>query len=172
MRAASKAKAERMLLTGPMDDVFMLDSKNSVAASGISGSFARSHYLPDFFVLLCASFALMTCGSGPMSMLINPETNRPFTARFSMSNTGSVNNNITVACMQRFVLDVVPNVSLENSMVGICDVFGDHISVAVINFFQKHGIALILRPPHTSHALQTEDLVNFLVFKPAFLKAK
>ena len=107
-----------------------------------------------------------------MSTLINPETNWPFAARFAMSNTGSVNNNTTIAYLQRCVLDVVPNVSPDNPVSDIIDGFRDHILVAVLKFYQKHGIALILRPPHMSQALQTEDLANFLVFKPAFRKAK
>ena len=53
MWATSKAKAERMVLEGPTDNGSTLASNSSVAVSGIGGRFARSHYLPDFFVLAC-----------------------------------------------------------------------------------------------------------------------
>ena len=82
-----------------------------------------------------------------MLTLINPETNRPFAARFAISDTSLVKNDITVAYLQRCVLDVVPNISSENPVLEICGGFGDHILVAVIDFFQMHGIALILGPP-------------------------
>ena len=172
MQATSKSKSELIVLEGPTDGGSMLASNSSIVASDIGGSFASYHSLSDFFVLACASFAPTTCDGGPMSTLINPETNRPFVARFAMSNTGLVKNDITVAYLQRCVLDVVPDVSPDNPMVGICNVFGDHILVAVIDFCQKHSIMLILWPLHTSHALQPKDIVNFLVFKPAFRKAK
>ena len=110
--AATMAKAKRMVLAGPTYDGSKLASNSSVAASGIGGNFARSHSLPTFFVLACASFATTTCNGGTMSTLINPVTNRPFAARFAMSDTGLVKNNITVAYLQRCVLDVVRDVSL------------------------------------------------------------
>ena len=161
-----------MVPAGPMDGISTLVSNSSVAAGGIGRSFARSHSLPAFFVLGWVLFASTTCDGVPMSTLIDPETNQPFAARFAISNTGSVKNDFIVAYLQRCVLDLVPDVSLENPVVGIYDGFWDHISVAVLDFCQKHGISLILLPPHTSQALQPEDLVNFLVFKPAFRKAK
>ena len=172
MRAACKAKAKGMVLAGPIDDGSTLASNSSVAASGIGGSFSRSHSLPDFFVLSCASFSPTMCNNITMSMLINTKTNRPFAARFAMGDTGLVKNNIIMAYLQRCMMDVVPNVSRKNPVVGICDGFGDHISVAVLDFYKKHGIALILRPPHTSHDLQPKDLVNLPVFNPTFHKAK
>ena len=58
MRAASKAKAEHMVLVGPTDDGSMLASNSSVTARGIGGSFSSSHSLPAFFIMMCASFAL------------------------------------------------------------------------------------------------------------------
>ena len=87
-----------------------------------------------------------------------------------MSDISLVNNEIAVEYLQRCVMDVVPNVSLEKPVVGIYNGFEDHILVAVLNFCQKHGIALILWPPHMIHALQTKDLVNFPVFKTPFRK--
>ena len=172
MRAAPKAKAERMVLAGPTDDGSTLASNCSIAASGIDSSLDSSHSLPAFFVLTCSSFASTTYDGGPMSALIDTETNRPFTACFAMINTGSVKNDITVAYLQRCVLDVVPDISTENPVVGICNGFGEHISVTVLDFCQKHRIALILRPLHTSQTLKPEDLVKLPVFKPALRKAK
>ena len=134
MQAASKTKAYRMVLAGPMDNSSMLDFNSSVAVSGISSSFAISHPLPAFFLLAFTSFAPRTCDSGPMSTLINPETNWHFAARFAMSDTGLVNNDITVAYLHCCMLDVVPDVFQENPVVGICDSFRDRIFVAVIFF--------------------------------------
>ena len=122
-----------MVLAGITDEGSTLASNSSVAASSISGSFASSHSLPDFFVLACTSFSLTTCDGRPMPTLINPETNRPFADRFAMSDTGLVKNDITVAYL-RCVMDVVPDVSPENPVVVICDGFGYHISVAVLEF--------------------------------------
>ena len=171
MQAASKPKAKCIVLAGPTEDGSTLASNSSVAASGIGGSLSISHSLPAFFVLACALFALITCDGRPISTLINNETNRFFADHFAMSDTGLVKNYTTVAYLQRCMLDVVPDVSPENPAVGICNGFGDHISDEVLDFYQKHGIALILRPPHTIHTLQTEELVNLPVFKTAFRKA-
>ena len=124
-----------MVLAGPTYNSSTLASNSRVAAKGIVGSFSRYHSLLAFFVLACASFVPTTCNGGTMSTLINLETNRPFTARFAMSNTGSVKNDITVAYLQRCVLDVVTYVSLENPVVGIYSGFGDQISVLVLKFF-------------------------------------
>ena len=123
MQAESKAKAERMVLAGPMDDGSIMASNSSVAASGIGSSLTSSHSLPAFFVLACALFAPTTCDGGPMSTLINLETNWPFADCFAMSDTGLVKNDITVAYLQHCVLGVVTDVSPENPVVGICDGF-------------------------------------------------
>ena len=48
----------------------------------------------------------------------------------------------------------------------ICDGHGSHFTLEALKFCRANGIVLILRPPHTSHVLQCEDLLNFNLLKP------
>ena len=48
----------------------------------------------------------------------------------------------------------------------ICDGHGSHFTLEVLDFCRANGIVLILRPPHTSHVTQCEDIINFRILKP------
>ncbi len=54
----------------------------------------------------------------------------------------------------------------EHPLVLICDGHGSHISLPALDLCREHGIHVVLRPPHTSHILQLEDVANFREFKP------
>ena len=56
-------------------------------------------------------------------------------------------------------------VSPTDPIVVYMDGFGDHMTFEMIEYGFKHGIQVALRPPHTSHLTQTEDLLNFPVLK-------
>ena len=49
----------------------------------------------------------------------------------------------------------------------ICDGHGSHLSREFLQLCLDRGVILILRPPHTSHVSQGEDVVNFFNFKGA-----
>jgi len=49
---------------------------------------------------------------------------------------------------------------------------GSHLTLDLLNFCRENNIIIVLRPPHTTHKLQGEDVQNFKNIKADFLKSK
>ena len=54
----------------------------------------------------------------------------------------------------------------------ICYGHGSHFTFELLKHCQEIGLHILLRPPHTTHVLQDEDVVNFAVFKSHHQKTK
>ena len=52
------------------------------------------------------------------------------------------------------------------------DGHGSHFTLELLTYCRSVGIHIVLRPPHTTHILQGEDVVHFAVFKPKYHQAK
>ena len=66
------------------------------------------------------------------------------------------------------MMELAPNAKALLLMDG----HGDHIRPNALHAMREAGVASILRPPHTSHLTQNEDLVNFKVLMPLFREKK
>ena len=52
------------------------------------------------------------------------------------------------------------------------DGHGSHFTLELLTYCRSIGLHILLRPPHTTHILQGEDVVHFNVFKPKYHQAK
>ena len=62
--------------------------------------------------------------------------------------------------------------SPENPGVLLMDGHGSHFTLELLMYCRSIGLHIILRPPHTTHIIQGEDVVNFLAFKGKYRQAK
>ena len=54
----------------------------------------------------------------------------------------------------------------------IMDGHGSHFTLELLKYCRMVGLHIVLRPPHTTHILQGEDVVHFQVFKGKYHQAK
>ena len=47
-----------------------------------------------------------------------------------------------------------------------------YITLELLQYCRAHGLHIVLRPPHTTHVLQGEDVQHFGIFKPLYLQKK
>ena len=66
----------------------------------------------------------------------------------------------------------LPDLSPEQPAVLIMDGHGSHFTLELLTYCRAIGLHVVLRPPHTTHILQGEDVVHFAVFKPKYHQAK
>ena len=52
------------------------------------------------------------------------------------------------------------------------DGHGSHFTLELLSYCRAIGLYVVLRPPHTTHVLQGEDVEHFGVFKPLYQQAK
>ena len=64
------------------------------------------------------------------------------------------------------------DISPENPAVIIMDGHGSHFTLELLLYCRQVGFKVVLRPPHTTHILQGEDVVHFLVFKEKYHQSK
>jgi sorbitol-specific phosphotransferase system component IIA len=82
------------------------------------------------------------------------------------SETGAMTDDLMLAWLTKVLMPSFPDLATENEhrVVLICDGYGCHLSFNFLKRCQEVGVDVIVRPPHTSHKTQPEDLVNFSVF--------
>ena len=83
---------------------------------------------------------------------------------------GAMTNELSTMWLKRVILRMFPN--RELAVVLIMDGYGSHICYNFLTECRKANVHVILRVPHTSHKTQGEDIVNYMVFKPAFAREK
>ena len=71
-------------------------------------------------------------------------------------------------CVEPSIADLSPS----NPAILITDGHGSHFTLELLTYCRSIGLHILLRPPHTTHILQGEDVQHFMVFKPAYHQAK
>ena len=66
----------------------------------------------------------------------------------------------------------IPDLSIENHALLIMHGHGSHFTLELLTCCRSIGLRVLLRPPHTTHILQGEDVVHFNVFKETYHQAK
>ena len=66
----------------------------------------------------------------------------------------------------------MPDLSPQNPAILIMDGHGSHFTLELLEHCREVGLHILLRPPHTTHVLQGEDVVHFGIFKPKYQAEK
>ena len=158
---ASNKKARR-------DAPEVIVNKSSERWTSIGGSYANGESLPPHHIFQGLSYEYGWGADGPKSTL-----GRPGTCHCNATGGATESDNSLVRFLEWNVLPhMSPPVSPENKMVLILDGHGSHMTLEVLKFCREKGIAIVLRPPHTTHRTQGEDTHNFREVKPAFRHKK
>ena len=175
---AHKGKANRILLKKG-DDGTTIVNKGSGDGTGIGGSTADGMDLPGFFI-----FSNNIIHSGgqddDVAREVRPQCRRMdprkpgelLECRFWANAKGGVTGDLGVRYIRGCVEPAIEDLSPSNPAVLIMDGHGSHFTLELLTYCRGIGLHILLRPPHTTHILQGEDVQHFAVFKPAYHQAK
>lgn len=175
---AHKGKNNRSLLSKG-DDGTTVVNKGGGDGTGIGGSTADGMDLPGFFI-----FANDIIHAGeqdcdvarevrPQCRRLNPaEPGRLLECRFWANAKGGVTGDLGVRYIRGCVEPSIPELSPSNPAILIMDGHGSHFTLELLQYCRSIGLHILLRPPHTTHILQGEDVQHFMVFKPLYHQAK
>ena len=138
-------------------------SKQAFAASAVGGSNMEGKALPAYIVF--------NEPVRPEALAIRPKSDFGVEAGFAVNDKGAVRTNELIQWLEMVML-CVGDVSVDKPIVLILDGCGVHLRYGFLKRCFEAGVHVLLRPPHTSHAIQPEDLIHFKVFKACFTKAK
>ena len=111
--------------------------------------------------------------SQPLCRRMDPNNpGQPLPCRFWTNEKGGVTGDLGVRYIRGCVEPCMPGLSYENPGVLIMDGHGSHFTLELLSYCRSIGLHVVLRPPHTTHILQGEDVVHFLKFKGAYQQAK
>lgn len=140
-----------------------LAAKSDFAASAVGGSSMAGKALPTFLVFNQPVV--------PESLQPRPTNHYNREPGFAVNEKGAVT---TVELIQwlGMLCDCVGDVSPSNPILLICDGCGTHLKYEFLCECKKRGVHVVLRPPHTSHIIQPDDLITFKAFKTRFFQEK
>ena len=176
--AMHKGKQNRSLLAKEGDDGTTHVNKGGGDGTGIGGSGVDGLDLPAFFI-----FALdilhagsqnddVAVGNRPVCRRADPATGKPLECRFWANKKGGVTGDLGVRWIRGCLQPAVPDISPENPAILIMDGHGSHFTLELLSYCRAIGLHVVLRPPHTTHLLQGEDVQHFAVFKPLYQQKK
>ncbi|MAW75979.1 MAG: hypothetical protein CMJ95_01120 [Planctomycetes bacterium] len=166
----------------------ILANKGGGDATIIGGSIADGNSVPGLTIFKSTSFfaggvdpttgrALPNWTEPSASSTLLGDDGQPLKMRFTCNKVGGYiwkdeKEDVGVFYMKHCVVPAMPGLSPDNPCVVIMDGYGGHLSLALLDYCREMGIHILLRPPHTSNAIQGEDVKNFSVFKLAFQAEK
>jgi hypothetical protein len=140
-------------------------NKSDIAASLVGGSGADSRALP--------CFCIFNGGFHPEELSTFPRCeHRRDVHGAALHSYGTSNEKgaMTDAVMLEWLNTVLPasfpDLGPDRPVLMICDGYGSHLSLPVLKRAVELGVVIVLRPPHTSHLTQGEDVEggNFSTF--------
>lgn len=179
MREKNKSKNCKSIVGKVDDSREFLANKGGGDGTGIGGSTADGIDLPGFFIF---SKDIIHVGeqNDDISEDVRPVCRRmdpanpghPLPCRFWANTNGGVTGDLGVRYIRGCVEPSMPGLSPENPGLLIMDGHGSHFTLELLSYCRSIGLHIILRPPHTTHILQGEDVQHFAVFKSDYHQAK
>ena len=139
-------------------------NKSDISASLVGGSGADSRALP--------CFCIFNGGFHPEELATFPRCEHRRDADGALHSFGTSNDkgSMTDVVMLDWLNAVLPasfpDLSQDRPVLLICDGYGSHLSLPFLKRAVELGVVIVLRPPHTSHLTQGEDVEggNFSTF--------
>jgi len=171
----TKGKRNRSIVSKGNDSREALANKGGGDGTGIGGSTADGIDLPGFFIfandIIHAADVDMT--KAPVCRRRNPQdVSKPLPCRFWTNEKGGVTGDLGIRYIRGCVEPAMPELSPENPGLLIMDGHGSHFTLELLMYCREIGLHVVLRPPHTTHILQGEDVVHFNLFKDLYVQSK
>ena len=175
MTTKNKSKGNRSIIGKSGDTGEFLANKGGGDGTGIGGSSSDGIDTPGFFIFANNIIHKEDVAASVRPMCRRADPNNPtalLPARFWCNEKGGVTGDLGVRWIRGCLEPSVPDMSPENPAVLIMDGHGSHFTLELLTYCRSIGLHVIIRPPHTTHILQGEDVVHFKIFKPMYHQAK
>ena len=174
-----KGKNCRSILGKSGDDGTSLVNKGGGDGTGVGGTSADGLDTPGFFIF---ANDIIHCGTEdgdinadkvPQCRRLDPKNpEQLLPARFWCNKKGGVTGDLALVYIVGCVEPCLEDLSPENPALLIMDGHGSHFTLDLLMHCRAVGLHIVLRPPHTTHILQGEDVEHFAVFKPRYQQNK
>jgi hypothetical protein len=135
-------------------------NKSNYDCTIVGGSSADANALPALYIF-AGSFSWHEDMKGAPKCAGRWDADGNLLSAFGWHNEkGSMTDDVMMKWLNTILLPCFPDLSKENPIVLICDGYGSHLAWDFIQACVKKGVHVILRPPHTSHVTQGEDVVG------------
>jgi len=171
----NKSKRNRSLVGKTGDSAETLANKGGGDGTGIGGSSADGRDLPGFFIFAKDIIHAADIAASKLPVCRRPDPqdpSKPMACRLWTNEKGGMTGDLGVRYIRGCVEPCLPDLSPENPAVLIMDGHGSHFTLELLTYCRQIGLHIILRPPHTTHILQGEDVVHFNVFKDLYQQEK
>jgi transposase-like protein len=147
------------------DSMDVLASKSSRAATLIGGSNMAGDALPLGVVFGGMSVDGSWVLNPPLCTKIDPATGSVYRPVCFANASGGMTHDLGIQMLKALFEPFCHDISPTNEYIIICDGHGSHLTVEFLQYAREKGFVIILRPPHTSHISQGEDVIHFRKFK-------
>ncbi|KAL1526897.1 hypothetical protein AB1Y20_015588 [Prymnesium parvum] len=151
----------------------VLANKGGGDGTGIGGSAANGMDLPGFFIFAKDIIHREDVTEAPQCRRVDPkEPSKLLPSRYFCNEKGGVTGDLGVRYVRGCIEPCLPDLSVDNPALLIMDGHGSHFTLELLKYCRSIGLHVVLRPPHTTHIVQGEDVVHFHNFKPEYHQAK
>lgn len=130
-------------------------NKSACDCTIVGGSMCSCNALPALYIFKGAFNPVEDLANGPVAQ-------RPDGGRMQCCGTsnekGSMTDEVMLQWLNAVFAPSFPDLSADNPVLLICDGYGSHLNIGFIRRCVELGVWVVLRPPHTSHVTQGEDV--------------
>lgn len=130
-------------------------NKSDCDCTIVGGSTAGYMALPALYIFKGAFNPLTDLCDGPVTRRADGTLVNCFGAH---NDKGSMTDDIMIEWLEKCLCPMFPDLTPENPILLICDGYGCHLYLAFLKKARELGVRIILRPPHSSHVTQGEDV--------------
>jgi hypothetical protein len=130
-------------------------NKSDCDCTIVGGSTAGGCGLPALYIFKGAFDPTRDLDGGPKTRRVDGVALECFGC---CNDKGSMTDDVMLMWLNRVLLPMFPDVSPANPVLLICDGYGSHLYLNFLERASDLGVLVFLRPPHTSHVTQGEDV--------------
>lgn len=130
-------------------------NKSDCDCTIVGGSTAGYMALPALYIFKGAFNPITDLRDGPVTRRADGTVVNCYGTH---NEKGSMTDDIMIEWLEKCLCPMFPDLSPENPILLICDGYGCHLYLAFLKKARELGVRIILRPPHSSHVTQGEDV--------------
>ena len=165
------ASTEKTMVVDAEDDGECVANKTNIRWTLTGGSFLNGESLPGCATPPSKSIKLALLKDPPLSTLVDSATGRRRPCQFYPHPSGGFSYELAPLWLKEVVGPCLPKKDGKRAY-GLCDGYGAHTTIPMVEAADEIGCDLQLRVPHTSHVSQVADVANFPRFKREAKQAK
>ncbi len=162
----------RTMTVDPSDEGTVVSTQEKKRASFILATNAAGELFRPFIIWMRAVPFNIVATRGPKPMSTRLYQGKPAEAVHTFTESGgNEGKEITTSFITEYVVKAFDDVSKAHPILVMFDGHSTHLSYDLVSHCHEMGIELLMRPPHTTHLLQPEDVSVFRALKEKYKQA-